>query len=166
MSHRRMRLMMTFLALVAALASNPGHAGRQTPGEKCAITKLKATFKKATAKGTCYQKAVAANLAVDPKCLTKAEEAFLASFQKAEAKGGCATTGDAASIEGIVDAFVAQVVNALPPNPTTSTTSTTTTTTTLPACGNAAAPLCNGACPQPATCAFVISSGMCQCGVG
>lgn len=158
--------LMCLVAVFAALAAHHARAGHQTPGEKCAVTKLKATFKKAAAKGACYGKAVAANVPVDSGCLVKAEQAFLASFQKAEAKGGCATTGDAAAIEGAVDAFVAQVVNALPPAPTTSTTSTTTTTTTLPACGDAAAPQCNGTCPQPATCAFVTSSGTCQCGVG
>ena len=154
------------LAVFAGLASSSVRAGHETPGEKCAVAKLKATFKKAAAKGACYQKAVAANVPVDPGCLVKAEQAFLAAFQKAEAKNVCATTGDAAALEGAVDAFVAQVVNALPPVPTTSTTSTTTTSTTLPACGDAAAPQCNGTCPSPAHCAFTTGSGTCQCGVG
>jgi hypothetical protein len=36
----------------------------------------------------------------------------------------------------------------------------------LPPCGSAAAPACNGTCPPPARCGFVLSPGACVCGVG
>jgi len=85
-----------------------------TPAQKCAQSKLKATGKKAAAKLKCYKKAVAAGVGVDSECLTKAEDKLLIAFQKAESKGPCATVGDAATVEGDVDTFVADTVAALP----------------------------------------------------
>lgn len=148
----------TFTLLVGSSAAL---AAQATPGQKCAIAKLKAAFKKASAKGACYVKAVGKGVAVDPDCLAKAEEAFAAAFQKAESKGGCATIGDAAAIEGVVNGFVTGIVTALPPVPTTSTT-----TTTLPPCGESA-PACNGTCPQVgASCGAFGPMGSCVCGLG
>jgi hypothetical protein len=156
--------MSTVLLVLATLVASPVRAGHPTPGEKCAVAKLKAAFKKMAKKAACNEKAVAANVPVDPACLAKAEQDFAAAFQKAEGKGGCATTADAAAIEGKVNACVADVVNALPPVPTTSTTSTTTTTTTtLPACGDSF-PACNGTCPPPQNCGT--SNGTCVCAFG
>lgn len=151
-------------AIVLALVV-PGNAAKPTPGQKCAVSKLKAAFKKTAAKGACYEKAVTANVAVEPACLMKADEKFSAAFQKAEAKGGCATTGDAATIEGLIDTFVLDVATALPAVPTTSTS--TTTSTTLPPCGSAEAPACNGTCQQAeAHCGFSGTPGVCVCAFG
>ena len=150
--------------LVLAAAPIAGRAAKTTPGERCAVAKLKAAFKKAAAKGACYEKAVSANTAVDAACLTKADEKFGAAFQKAETKGGCATVGDATNVEGLVDACVGNVVAALPATPTTSTS--TTTTTTLVPCGSAEAPACNGSCPPEHQCAFLSTQGICVCGAG
>jgi hypothetical protein len=87
-----------------------GRAG-ETPGQKCTVTKLKAAFKKARAKGACYETAVAKAVTVNPLCLGKADAAFASAFQKAEAKGGCAITGDATPVEATVNACVSSVVN-------------------------------------------------------
>ena len=120
------------LMLLTAL---PAHAAG-SPGAKCAAAKIRATAKKAAAKGACHAKAVASGSLVDPGCLDKAEQKFAAALARAEGRGGCATTGDAATLEDKVDAFIADVVGALPATTSTTTTSTTTTssTTTVPTC--------------------------------
>jgi hypothetical protein len=99
--------------VIAAGTWSPARAAG-TPAQKCAQSKLKATGKKAAAKLKCYKKAVGSGVGVDSECLTKAEDKFMIAFQKAEAKGGCATVGDAGTVEGDVDTFVANTVAALP----------------------------------------------------
>lgn len=157
----RTKSVIAALALPVLSGGSPAHSAQTTPGQKCAVAKIKAAFKKAAAKGACYQKAVGKGVGVDADCLAKAEAAFAAAFQKAESKGGCATIGDAAAIEAVVNAFVTGIVTALPPVPTT-----TTTTTTLPPCG-ASAPACNGTCPDAeAHCGAFGPMGSCVCGLG
>jgi cysteine-rich repeat protein len=47
---------------------------------------------------------------VDPACLQKAEDKFVATFGKADSAGGCAVTGDAATVEVLVDDGVVSIV--------------------------------------------------------
>ncbi len=102
-------------AFVAAL--DP--ASTDVAAVKCAAAKLKAARTKAGAKIGCWAKAFRKGEAVDPACLGKADDKFLAAFAKAEAKGGCATSDDAAAVEAIVDGLVGGVVDLLvPDNPT------------------------------------------------
>jgi len=110
----RRGVIVTVVVLVISAGSwSLAHAGA-TPAQKCAQSKLKATGKKAAAKLKCYKKAVAAGVAVDSECLTKAGDKFMIAFQKAEAKGGCTTVNDAGAVEGDVDIFVGDIVAALP----------------------------------------------------
>src|SRR5262249_40690599 len=94
---------------------------------KCASTKIKAAGTKAQDKikgaGTkaqdkikCHSTSFGKGQAIDPNCLNKADIKFLKSFQKADAKGGCSVTGDAATIEAIVDGLVDDVVALLVPS--------------------------------------------------
>jgi hypothetical protein len=136
--------------------------GHPTKGEQCAAAKLKAATKKTVAKLACYQRAVAKDAAVSRDCLSAATAKFNAAFGKAETRGGCATAGDQAAVEKMVDDYVAVLVDALPSVPTTSTTTSTTsstsisttstttsTTSTTLACGDTLTPACNanGSCP-------------------
>lgn len=100
---------------------------KPTPGEICAAAKQTAVGHKAKSKLTCYAKYTHSGGSFDlAACLKKAETAFAKAFQRAEftKKGksrGCATSGDAAAVEALVDDFVAAVVEALPaalPTPT------------------------------------------------
>jgi len=86
-----------------------------TPGQKCAVAKMKATAKEAAAELRCNEKAILNNAAVDSLCVMKAESAFIAAFTKAEAMGGCATTGDNSAVQINVDTFVTDAVAALAP---------------------------------------------------
>ena len=110
--------------VVAAL---PG--GTAKDGQKCAASKLTGTGKKADAKLKCHSKAITKAVAVDPECLTKAEDKFVQAFGKAEAKGGCTTTGDAPTLEERVDQFVAAVLVGVPSTTTTTSPIATTTST-------------------------------------
>jgi hypothetical protein len=84
-------------------------------GSTCTVAKLKAAGKKAAGKLGCYSKASKKGLCVDPACLSGKETKFSASWAKAEAivGGACQTTGDQATIEAKVDAYVADVVSEL-----------------------------------------------------
>jgi hypothetical protein len=104
--------------------------GGTDDGRKCAAAKIKATGKKAAGKLKCHTKAVAKGRAPDPDCLAKVEAKLASVFMKAEGKGGCATVGDAETIEGKVNVFVGAVLGALS-GATTTTTGTTTTITTI-----------------------------------
>jgi carboxypeptidase family protein len=101
------------LVATAALLLTAATADRAAAQAKCQAAKAKAAGKKAGSKAKCQSKAVSKGEAVDPECLTKAETKFSSSFAKAEAKPPCATTGDAAAIEGKVDAFIADLGTTL-----------------------------------------------------
>lgn len=111
--------------VVAALPDGGTPAGR-----KCSAAKLKATGKKGDGKLKCHAKAAGKGLAVDPVCLSKIEGKFTVAFDKAEAKGGCATVGDAAAVEALVDAMVAALVGGIPATTTSTTLLVTTSTST------------------------------------
>lgn len=98
-------------AFVAALA--PGMLPEQN--QKCAIAKIGLAAKKATAKLACQSKAVKKAVPVDVECLTKAEDKFAIAYQKLDDKGGCVTTGDAPTVEAIIDGLVDALVTMLAP---------------------------------------------------
>ena len=84
--------------------------GGDDASRACAYKKLTAAGKKSKLRLTCYSKAEKKNVDVDPACLQKAEDKFVAAFGKAEAAGGCASMGDAAAIEALVDIGVANIL--------------------------------------------------------
>jgi putative metal-binding protein len=73
---------------------------------KCAASKLKAACKSSTCQAALQAKEAQTGDTVDPEKVAKCEASFSKSFTKSEEKGGCVTTGDTATIEGKVDAFV------------------------------------------------------------
>jgi hypothetical protein len=112
------------------------------PGpSKCDSKKLSAATKKAAGKAGCQAKAAKKGEAADPACLQKAEDKFTTALGKAEGGDDCTSTGQAATLENAVDAFIADLVAELTAagTPTTTTTqpgSSTTTTTNPHVCGN------------------------------
>lgn len=130
----RLSLAIWTIALGMALGVPPPDALAGTAAQRCAIAKLKAAAKRNTARLRCHRTALAGGSTVDPDCLATAEAAFLSRFARIEARGGCATVGDAATVETSVDACVDALVSLLPAVPTTTTTSATATTTTAPMC--------------------------------
>src|SRR5262249_7441648 len=120
-------------AMLAALGLHAAGAGAATPGQRCAVAKLKAAATKTASKLRCYRRALNAGAAVDQECLAAAETRFLARLGRIEGAGGCATLNDAAAVEAAVDACADTLVSILPASPTTTST-TSTTTTTAPVC--------------------------------
>lgn len=82
---------------------------------KCQGVKIKAAATEATCKLVLEAKQAAKGPAVDPAKVAKCETAFAKTFAKSEAKGECSTTGDAAGIGSMVDAFVVDVDRRLSP---------------------------------------------------
>jgi hypothetical protein len=123
-----MRLAATMV--IVLVLSGVAHAvSVPTPSATCAAAKLTATGQKAKKLLTCQAKAVKTGAAVDPTCVSQAESTFQTAFSAAEnaavQQGGqCATTGDAATVEGKVATFVTDAVAALHPTATASGCST------------------------------------------
>lgn len=83
--------------------------------EGCAAAKQKVAGKTAAGDLGCHAKATQAGAAVDAACLAKSAGKLAAAYVKEEAKAtGCAAFGNAASVQGRVDAFVARVVGTTP----------------------------------------------------
>src|SRR5262249_28140816 len=91
--------------LTALTGSPPGTILGTDDAKRCASAKLRAAGMKTASKTKCYAKAATTGT-LDPLCLSAAEARFGQKWGATEAKGGCATSGDQATIEGTVDAFV------------------------------------------------------------
>jgi len=112
---RRLGQMMAMLSVLVVSAGLIHAAG--TDAGKCAASKSKAASKKLAAKLKCYQKALSKGAPVDTSCLMSAETKFNTAVGKADTKGGCLFTGDANTLERVVDNAV-KVINAFEPNST------------------------------------------------
>src|SRR5262245_3812533 len=117
-----MRRFVLFAALAATATFGAERALAQAPTAKCTAAKMKCVTTKATALLACPNKAEGKGVAVDPACVTKAEDKFdggvdpsKGCVQKTETKPPCATTGDVASLEALVDDFVDDAVTDLDP---------------------------------------------------
>jgi cysteine-rich repeat protein len=84
---------------------------------KCQGEKLKAAGKKAECKLALESKQAGKGGTIDPAKVAKCEAKLSSTYAKQEAKGPCNTTGDAATIEAKVDAFIADVDLELNPPP-------------------------------------------------
>jgi hypothetical protein len=142
-----------------------------TNPNKCEGDKIKAAAKKAACKCTLEAGQAQKGGTVDPAKIAKCEASFSKSFAKSEGTGGCNTTGDAATVESTVDAWVSDVDGEIPATSTSSTSSTTsstttstTTSTTLPSCAGCGVPCgsCGGSggiCAEDSSCSASHSGG-------
>jgi hypothetical protein len=124
--------------------------------DKCQAAKIKAAGKKTYDKAKCRATALTKGLAIDPLCLSKAEDKFVKAITKADTLGSC--SGTATDLEAAVDQCVdsyAAVVSAPVTTTTTTTTVIGTTSTTL---------ACADLCVHDADCCsgFFCSSGLCR----
>jgi hypothetical protein len=90
------------VALCLVVPATTVHAG-VSPAVKCQTAKLKAAGKKGGCRGKAAAKAVKKGLSPD---YSKCSDKFDKGFQKAEDKGGveCPSTGDATTVEAVIDA--------------------------------------------------------------
>src|SRR5262249_31628357 len=91
--------------VTALTGSPPGVILGTDDAQRGASAKLRATGKKTASKTKCYAKAATTGT-LDALCISAAEARFGQKWGATEGKGGCATSGDQATIEGTVDAFV------------------------------------------------------------
>jgi hypothetical protein len=98
---------------VGAFAFVAATSGAAHAQNKCAGAKIKAAAKKTTCKATLEEKQAGKGGTIDPAKVAKCEATFSKGFAKAEAKGSCLSTGDAATIEAKVDAFVSDLATEL-----------------------------------------------------
>jgi hypothetical protein len=116
-----------------ALLISPSGAWAQAATAKCTAAKIKCGNGKATGLLGCHNKAEGKGIAVDPACTTKVQTKFdggidptkgcMGKAEKDLVKSPCSTTGDTASLEAKVDAFVLDVVTELDPGYPTPTLS-------------------------------------------
>ncbi|MEI8358446.1 MAG: hypothetical protein WCH13_08170 [Deltaproteobacteria bacterium] len=90
------------LFVLIALVATPA-AATVVPETKCAAAKIGAAAKSGDGKAGCTVKAALGSVATDPTCLVKADLRLERSFLTAEGKGGCAATGNAWYVGGILD---------------------------------------------------------------
>jgi len=84
---------------------------------KCTGKKFNVAGKKVRNREKCYAKAVTTGATVDGACLSKAGTNFSNAWVKLEgAPNDCRTSGDAANIENLIDAFTDGVVTAREPS--------------------------------------------------
>ncbi len=101
-----------------------------SPG-RCGATKLRTAAQRAFGELACHRVAARHGAAPAPACQDKAEERFLAAFARADKRLGCATTGDAAAVQAILDAFVAETATRLTDGPPTSNPAPTSLAATI-----------------------------------
>ena len=88
---------------------------RPVTPSKCTSEKLQAAGRKGRVKLLCHRDGANDGIAVDPSCLTSAEDDFDDNFADAEEATDCYTTGDAAVVEAFVDGLVDTVAAQLRP---------------------------------------------------
>jgi phosphohistidine phosphatase SixA len=84
-----------------------------TAASRCARAKLGAAGRLGHASLACTARAWGKGPGVEVACLDRARSRLASAFRKAEGRHECLTTDDAASVEGLVDTFVADVVGLI-----------------------------------------------------
>jgi hypothetical protein len=95
--------------VLVALAGEPASA----KGSPCSTAKMRAAGKSAHGRAQCWATALTRGPPVNTGCLAHATARFGDGFEKAEQKPLCITTGDATAISDKIDAFVADVCEAV-----------------------------------------------------
>jgi hypothetical protein len=114
-----------FVAGIAA-AILPG--GSPDDARRCAAKKLLRAGAYGRGRLACWARAFRAGTPVDGACFDGSASKLIVGFRAAETKPGCATTGDAAAIETVLNGFVDEVADLVLPATTTTTIVATSTT--------------------------------------
>jgi cysteine-rich repeat protein len=104
-------------ALVAVLvAAGVENSSADVAADRCGGSKSKAAAKYARALFQCHSAALRDGESADPECVAKATGKLATAFGQAESIGGCATTGDEAGAQSIVDAARSAIDALLAPD--------------------------------------------------
>ena len=99
-------------ALGALLVAGPA-AAAQPPAFRCGFAKMRAALVESSALNACFRRAIIAGTDADPACVDAAQAKLQATFDRLDAGGGCSATGDAPSIDRLVDRFSIELARAL-----------------------------------------------------
>jgi len=83
------------------------------PAVACGFAKMHAALKTSAALNACFRRAIAKGGDPDPACVDAAHATLRTTFAKLDAKAGCSATGDALSVEQLVDRFSEQLAQEL-----------------------------------------------------
>lgn len=99
-------------ALGALLVAGPA-AAAQPPARRCGFAKMRAALVESSALNACFRRAILAGTDPAPACVAAAQAKLQATFDRLDAGGGCSATGDAPSIDRLVDRFSIELAQAL-----------------------------------------------------
>src|SRR5262245_5130167 len=114
--HTSIMRLVSAVALTMVLAAGASAASLD-PAVACGFAKMHAALKASSALNACFRHAIQTGSDPDPACVDAAHATLGATFAKIDAKGGCSATGDAPTVELLVDRFsqqLAQELNDLP----------------------------------------------------
>ena len=100
------------MALTMVLAGGAS-AARLDPAVACGFAKMHAALKASSSLNACFQHAITTGSDPDPTCVDAAHARLRTTFAKIDAKGGCSATGDAPSVELLVDRFSEELAQEL-----------------------------------------------------
>ena len=101
---------------VTTTSAPPTTTSTTLPKSVCTATKLTTAQKLALALVKCEAKAVKGGVAAVQACRDKAIAKFTSKWASLETKPDCLTSGDAASIQGLIDSCATALSNALVPS--------------------------------------------------
>ena len=100
------------VALTLVLAAGASAASLD-PAVACGFAKMHAALKASSALNACFRHAIQTGSDPDPACVDAAHATLGTTFAKIDAKGGCSATGDAPSVELLVDRFSEELAQEL-----------------------------------------------------
>ena len=98
------------LTMVLAVGAS---AARLDPAVACGFAKMHAALKASSSLNACFQHAITTGSDPDPTCVDAAHARLRTTFAKIDAKGECSATGDAPSVELLVDRFSEELAQEL-----------------------------------------------------
>lgn len=117
-------------AFAADIATGLFPSGTPVTGRRCAAKKMLRAGVYGRGRLTCWARAFRDGVAVDGRCLDGSASKLVIGFRAAEEKPGCATAGDVAIVEGVLDGFLDGIAAAVMPSPATTTTTVVSTSST------------------------------------
>ena len=106
------RRSLSAVALTIVLAGG-ANAAPLDPALACGFAKMHAALKASSALNVCFRHAITTGSDPNPTCVDAAHATLRTTFAKLDAKSGCSATGDAQSVELLVDRFSEELAEEL-----------------------------------------------------
>jgi len=120
-------------------------SGTADSARRCAAKKILRAGAYGRGRLACWARAFRDGVPVESQCFDGTASKLVVGFRAAEAKPGCATAGDASTVEDALNGFLDSIASLVMPPPTTTTTvATTSTTSTQPGGGGTTTTIVGG----------------------